>query len=189
MKKAYLILSLVLWFSLFGCYYDDDGRFISLQTQDAFVFENNENYSIGDTLYIELNFSRYLDEDGFSNKLDVFESSGNETLGYDLGLIDFTELPNGGFQGSTARIDPEALFAEKGIVDDLGRISVKLNMEMALYESRIGLILREAGRFEFNSRSLIFLQNNGPNAQDKIRITLLNSFSDPEPNFEFTVSE
>ena len=190
MKKAYLFISVVVLVLLLGCSFDDDNRFINLEIQDALVFDNNENYSVGDTLYIELNFSRYLDEEGFSNKLDVFESSGIVSFEYDdISLFKFSESDN---RFQIATLAPEFLFAEKGSIDDSGIVSVELNMETAQYESRIGVILQEVGRFSFSGLEFLFLfdrLSRQSSDDERVRISIRHRFSGTPPNFEFTVSE
>ncbi|MDC0008267.1 hypothetical protein OAE12_01000 [bacterium] len=190
MKKPNLFLFIGLLALLLGCSSADDGSFVDLEIQDALIFDNNENYSVGDTLYIELNFSRYLDEEGFSNKLDVFESSGIESFEYDdISLFKFSETEN---RFRIATIAPEFLFAEKGSIDDSGTVSVELNMETAQYESRIGVILQETGRFSFSGLEFLFLFDRFSGQisdEDRVRISIRHRFSGTPPNFEFTVSE
>ena len=190
MKKLYLFLFAGLWALLLGCSSTDDGSFVDLEIQDALVFENNENYSVGDTLYIDFNFSRYLDEEGFSNKLDVFESSGIERFeSYGIRLLRFSESDN---RFLIATIPPVSLFAEKGSLDDFDTVSVELNMETAQYESRIGLILQETGRFSLSGLESLFLfeRFSEQNAdEEKVRINIRHNFSADPPNFEFTVTE
>lgn len=170
-----------------GCTsYDDYGsnRYVRLELQDAISVENNQNYTVGDTIFIELNFSRYLDEKGFSNKLDIYESSGSEGFRYSFGLDKYSDL-SGGFQRIT--ITPEFLFAEKGTLGDFGDILVELNPEKTQYESKIGLILGEAGRFNLDFQYL-YLESTDF-FEDKVQIGIEHNFSNSGGAFEFIANE
>lgn len=185
MKKL-AILSLVIGCVLLSaCNYDDDGRYLSLEIQDALIFENNQNYVVGDTIFFELNFSRYLDETGFSNKLDVFESSGAETFRYGFGLNKFSEL-SGGF--SHVEVSNDFILAEKGeVLEGMSVAIAQLNQNQVEYESRIGIVLVESGLFELPFQNLFVTSYNY--SDDKIQIELVHSYSGEIPNFQFTVSE
>lgn len=186
MKKIYLILFAAVCILSFGCSFEDDGGNIFLEIEDALIFENNQNYVVGDTLYVELNFSRYLDEAGFSNKLDVLESSGSEDFHYDFSVNKFSELSNG-----FTRIDisPEFLFAEKGTVGVFGptTATAQLNSAKTQYESRIGLVLVETGSFELDLRFLRIRSNVF--SEDRVQIEIQHRFMGIPPNFEFEVTE
>jgi hypothetical protein len=186
MKKIYAILVIILCLIFVSCYSDDydSNRFISLSIEDAVIFDNDENYVVGDTIFVDLNFSRYLPEEGFSNLLDIYESSGADIYYYNYGLNKFSELSNG-FQ--RVNIDSEFLFAEKGSIDVFERGGVVLNADETLYESRIGLVLAEAGRFQFDFEFLNIYSDNY--SRDKVQIELRHGFTGTPPSFEFTVTE
>lgn len=184
MKRITFIVLTLLLIAMVSCYRDDDSnRYISLAIQDAVIFENNQNYTLRDTIYVELNFDRYLDEKGYPNKLDIFESSGAESFRYDFGLNRDSDIAEG-FR--PVEISPEFLLAEKGTVDRFGSATAQLNPERTRYESRIGIILAEEGTFELdftfiNLYSTAYLE-------DKVEIEILHNFSSTPPNFQFTVS-
>ncbi len=186
MKHIYVTSAFALCVLLSGCYSDDDfsNSHVNLQITDALVFENDQVYSVGDTIYIDLNFSRYLDEVGFSNQLDVYESSGSESFQYDLRLEKFSELSNG-FR--PIAVSPEFIFAEQGTADEFGRTLAQLNNEKSQYESRVAIILPEAGRFNFDFRYL-YLESIDY-FEDKVRIYIEHNFSNSDGIFEFTVNE
>lgn len=185
MKTKFLFGLALVGMILFGCSYDDDGSYVSLEIRDALTFENNQNYVVGDTIYFELIFSRYLDEEGFSNKLDVFESSGSDSFYYNFDVNKFSELSDG-----FRRIDiaQEFIFAEKGSIGEFGGNTAKaeLNDAKIQYESRIGLILAEEGRFELDLTFLYIRSDNY--AEDRVRIDIRHVFATDPPNFEFMVS-
>ncbi len=184
MKKIFIVVFIVLCAIFLGCHYDDDSSYINLEIQDAIVFENNQNYVVGDTIFFELNFSRYLDEAGFDNKLDIFESSGADSFFYDFSLNKFSEQA-GGFR--YIDVADEFIFTEKGTVTGFGGASADLNQEKTLYESRVGLILVETGSFQLDL-DFYSLRSSGY-SEDKVQISIQHLFTDNPPNFEFMVSE
>ena len=185
MGKIFATVLVVTCFVFLGCYSDDDGsRYIRLSIEDALVFDNEENYVVGDTIFVDLNFSRYLPEEGYDNLLDIYESSGSESFYYNYGLSKFSELSNG-FR--TVAIDSSFLFAEKGNIDGYRGADVVLNANQTQYESRIGLILAESGIFRFDFDFLNIYSNNY--SRDHVQIEIQNIFSTTQTNFEFTVAE
>jgi len=183
MKKLSISILIVACSFFVGCYYDDDGGYISLEIQDAITFENNLNYVVGDTLFFELNFSRYLDEAGFTNKLDVFESSGVDSFYYYYSLNKFSEQA-GGFR--EIAVADEFVYAEKGTIRN-GGADAKLNPDMTVYESRVGIILVETGSFQLDFD--FFRLNSFGYSQDKVRIDIEHTFSSGINKFEFEVTE
>lgn len=186
MQKIYKAILVIICLMFLSCYSgdDDSNRFIALSIEDALVFENRENYVVGDTVFIGLNFSRYLPEEGFTNLLDIYQSSGSETFYYNYGLSRFSELSNG-FQ--SVAIDPVFLVVEKGTIGDFRGNGAVLNTDQTLYESRVGLVLAEEGRFRFDFDFLnIFSDTFSP---DHVQIEIRNRFSGTPPNFEFVVAE
>lgn len=182
-RIPFIVLSILAIMAV-SCYGDDDpNRYISLVIQDALVFQNDENYTVGDTLYIELDFDRYLDEEGYPNKLDVYESSGAESFWYDFALNRSSDLSNG-FQ--RVEISPEFLLPEKGTVNGFGDATAQLNPERTRYESRIGLILAEEGTFELD---LLFISlYSEAFFDDRVQIEIQHTFSGTPPSFQFTVT-
>lgn len=184
MKKIVVIVFIILCTFFVACKYDDDGSYISLEIQDAIVFENNLNYVVGDTIFFELSFSRYLDEQGFPNKLDVYESSGADSFFYDFDLNKFSEQA-GGFR----RIDiaDNLIFSEKGTVTGFGGVSADLDDERANYESRVGIILAETGRFQLDLN--FYSLRSSAYSEDRVQIDIQHRFTGNQPDFEFTVTE
>lgn len=167
-----------------GCRYDEDGRYQYLEIQDAIVFENNQNLVVGDTIFFELNFSRYLDEAGFSNKLDIYDSTGADSFYYNFELNKFSEQ-SGGF--SRIYVADEFIFTEKGTLTGNRGVTANLNQDKTVYESRVGLILVETGRFQLDL-STLSIRSSG-NLEDTVYIDIRHLFTDDQPNFEFDVSE
>ena len=175
MKKIIGILGIVLgglfWMQ---CSPPDDDVYwnnVELKIKDILKVENQGNYIVGDTLFFELNFSRYLPEEDKSNLLDVYETSGAYEFTYNFGILKYSAF-SGIYQGF--RIDEEFLVAEKGDVDFSNQISVIFNMETNIYESRIGIVLAEEGEYQLNFDYLNL-------------ISAYNSYN-PSVNIEHTVT-
>lgn len=181
MNYKFGILILVL-LSFAACTFDDDGRFISLTIQDAITIEKNQNLIVGDTVFIALSFSRFLDEEGFSNQLDVYESTDSDAFRYDFQLQKFSELSDG-FQ--PVQIASEFLFAENGAITNFGGTTAVLNEDKTRYESRIGLVLAESGRFLLDFEFLNLSSTNF--SEDRVQIDIQHFFVENQSNFEFTV--
>ncbi len=186
MKK--LSICLLLTILLYSCYSDDynDNSSITLELEDAFVLENQENYVIGDTIFVNLSFSRYLDEEGYSNLLDIYESTGTERFNYDLELEKYSAISNDYVRVS---ISSEYVFAEKGeyIAGTYGQVTALLNLDQDEYESRVGIILAEPGTFRFN---FDYTYIAAEYEYDKIYLGLNHRFTDAkEEDFIFVVSE
>ena len=193
MKDFGKTLVLIPFLILFGCHsYDDgiNGGTIDLSITDAFVFDNQENYVVGDTLFFELKFSRYLPEQRYSELLDVFETTGSEAFIYSLGLSKFSEF-SGTFD--FIDIDPEFILAPS--LDDMdyfggkhdGNIAAFLNEEQSEYTSNVVIILAEEGRYTLDFNYVRFSSNYN---QNNINIDIYHNIT-PENMLatEFTVTE
>jgi len=178
MKIQVLVGLLVFTFLFVGCTSRDDdfNNVVRLQIEDAVEFENKKNYIVGDTIFFELNFSRYLKEDGYSNLLDIYETTGAEEFHYSFALNKFSDFSN---SYTRVFIDPEFIFDQKGTAfDQYSGVTVILNQEKNFYESKIGLILAEAGKFKFD---FDFLYLNNRYVQDKISVEIQHVFTETDP--------
>jgi hypothetical protein len=171
---------------LIGCISQDfdENRYITLKIEEAITVENNVNYAVGDTLFFEVNFSRYLEEEGYNNLLDIYQSSGSSAFRYFYQVSKFSDLSND-FQGID--VSPDFILVEKGTSNDSGAAFADLNNEKTQYESRIGVILAEAGTFELNFDRSTFYSYSF--LSDKVEIDIINTFSNGIDKFEFTVNE
>ena len=177
---------------LVGCLSREDDSFnrsVSLDILDAFTFQNEKEYAVGDTIYFELSFSRYLPEDGYPNLLDIYETTDEEQFGYSFSFEKFSEQESG-FRA--VNIDPQFIIAEKNDItnnfyfSDLGTIAT-LNDAKDTYESRVGIILKEAGVFRFDFENTYF---NTPYNYNKVQLGIWHGISDREAvDFEFSVIE
>lgn len=192
MNSIYKLSIVVSCLVLVGCLSREDDSFsrsVSLDIQDAFTFQNEMEYAVGDTIYFELRFSRYLPEEGYPNLLDIYETTDAEEFGYSFGFEKFSEQENG-FR--VINIDPQFIIAEESNTDDfyfysnIGTVA-KLNAAQDMYESRVGIILKEDGLFRFDFENTYF---NSPYNYDKVQVGIWHEISDSDAvDFEFNVIE
>lgn len=128
---------------------DDDVYWDSVQLviEDHLKVENTENYIVGDTLFFELDFSRYLPEAGESSLLDVYETSGASEFSYSFNVSKYSAFSE---SYQDVWLDDKYVIAEKGIADYSSEVSVILNSETNIYESRIGIVLAEEGEYQLD---------------------------------------
>ncbi|MGB6151203.1 MAG: hypothetical protein WBG48_04360, partial [Pricia sp.] len=161
MKIFRVILVVTLSVMFFGCFSDDDAyrntRYLSIS--DAIVFDNQENYVVGDTLFFELEFSRYLPEEGYTELLDIFETSASEVFGYSFGISKFSTFSN---NFEFVNIAPEFILATRLTDTDYfgggytGNMAAQLNEERSRYTSKVGIILVEEGRYALDFSNITF---------------------------------
>lgn len=185
MKKGLLLLLIISSTVFYGCYSDDDSTFVDLQIEDALILENEKTYVVGDTIYFALDFSRYLEEDGFSNRLDIFETTGAASFNYPMVLEKFSSQSNA-YVGVTVA-NGLVVESKRNLADNFNTIAAVLNPSQDLYESRIGVILAEPGDFRF---SFDFLTLYPDYAGDRISLFISHRFTNFVPeDFEFEVTE
>lgn len=177
---------------LIGCFSKEDdsfGRSVSLDILDAFTLQNDKDYVVGDTIYFELKYSRYLPEEGYPNLLDIYETSEAEEFGYSFGFEKYSEQENG-FR--LINIDPQLIITEENNIDDFyfydnTGTAAKLNAAQDAYESRVGIILKEQGLFRFDFDNIYF---NSPYNTSKVQVGIWHGISDIDTkDFEFNVGE
>ncbi|MFS4492465.1 hypothetical protein [Maribacter sp. 2308TA10-17] len=177
---------------LVGCFSNDDGGFgrtVSLNIQDAISMENLKQYNVGDTIFFDLRFSRYLAEEGFDEPVDIFETTKAEHFSFSFDFQKFSELEN---RFSPINIDEEFVVAEKRDLDTFYYYggygtSVGLNEAQDSYETTVGIILVEDGLFRFDFDN-IYIQS--PYDFEQVQISIYHSFSvDGRLDTEFEVLE
>lgn len=186
MKKINILTVLFLSLLVWGCYTGDDyNSYISLKVEDPLTIENKTNYVVGDTLYFELQFSRYLPEEGYSNLLDIYESTQAEEFRYSFGLGKYSSFSN---NYDNVNIAFDYLFAEKGSVfrDYNNEAYAVLNTEKTLYESRVGIILAEAGEYRLNFG---YLNLNSINSADHVTIGIESTKVKDTLSTDFVVTQ
>tara|TARA_B100001179_G_scaffold231724_1_gene222390 strand:+ start:1145 stop:1654 length:510 start_codon:yes stop_codon:yes gene_type:complete len=165
---------------------DDEYRPIWLTAQNAFDFPLQNEFSVGDTLYVEQYFSRYLPEEGYEELLDVYETTKDEEFGYSFQIEKYSNLSQ---DYNWVDLDPQFILGNKV---DGGYNSVEilalLNSSRDAYESRFGIVLAEAGSFRLNLSHVIF--HNGYDQANEIYLDIRHEFSNEEEAlWEFTVTE
>ena len=185
LSRALLIVVAGILFT--SCYKrDDDFNFpISLEIEDALIFKNNKNYIVGDTIFLELNFSRYLKEAGYSELLDIYVTTAAEQFLYDFDMEKFSIQSN---EYRRLSIDSQFLLSEKGnLFPDANRAGAIFNQNTDMYESKVGIILAEEGRYILN---MDFLYISSDEELDKVRVIIEHRFTDTDTErFAFSVSE
>ena len=190
MTLIYRFSLVVFFFVLLGCFSSDDsfGRWVRLDLNDAFSIENKKEYVVGDTIFFELRFSRYLPEEGFSELLDVYETTKSADFGFSFRFQKFSEL-EGGFR--EIYISEDFIVADKNNVNDYfyqhyGTVAT-LNTTNDTYVARVGVILVEAGRFRFDFDNVSI---QSPFGSDQVQVEIYHSFSGiGQLDTEFVVTE
>ncbi|UOY06197.1 hypothetical protein L0P88_20010 [Muricauda sp. SCSIO 64092] len=182
MKKSVVFIVGLMGLSVIGCFSgnDDYGYYPWIIISDAFTFENKENYQVGDTIIFNLSFSRYLDEDGYNNKLDIYETSNSKAFSY---YPDFRKLS--AFSDSF-----EGVYIREGLLySPNGTINVaKLNTGTNTYESRMGIILVEEGEYSL-SFNAVNLNSNTPYYSENIEVNITNLSENTPEAYYFKVEE
>ncbi|TKD67242.1 hypothetical protein [Flavobacterium sp. ASW18X] len=179
MKKILRILSLCGLILVGSCISDDDFFVPLLTIEDAFTFENQENYQVGDTIYFTFEFSRYLPEDGQPNLLDIFESTGANDFYYDVEFSKFSSFSN-----SYQRIYTEKsnYFSPDG---ETNLASYNPNTET--YTSTTAIVLVETGDFQLDFNSAYI--NSYDFSPNKVNLTIQNIGINTTQEYFFTVIE
>ncbi|PIB31492.1 hypothetical protein [Maribacter sp. 4G9] len=185
MKSNFFLLMLLLFF--YSCYTNDEEGFsyIQIEVENALVVDNQGNYMVGDTLFVNLNFSRYLQEDGYTNLLDIYKSTAAERFSYSLDLEKFSTISNDYIRTPIA---PENIYAVTGeLQNEYGEVVAVLNENRDIYSSRIGIVLKESGNYRLNFQYVTIRPEYKP---DKIFLEIIPRFPNTlEEDFIFTVAE
>ncbi len=155
MKK--IVICLIMGIVLIGCYSSDDyyDRTVRLQVRDVITFTNDKEYQVGDTLRFEVAFSRYLNEDGFSSPLDVFETTGAEAFSYGFDLYQYSDFSK---RFEPIFLDSELVIGSKGEGSYYfgNGVVAELNETRDTYVSEVGVVLVESGTFQLDFDFLYF---------------------------------
>ena len=103
------------------------------------IVENEGSFVVGDTVFYEIRFSRYLEEEGFNNLLDIYETTGADEFYYSYGLNKLSSFTN---NYERINIDSNFVVIEEG--GEYG-VSAILNQAQTEYVSRVGIVLQEEG--------------------------------------------
>ncbi len=181
-KSTVLVLGLLGLLFMMGCFSVDDDiiYYPRVDIYDAFTFENKESYKIGDTIFFDVSFSRFLDENGYDNKLDIYETTNSKKFFYTPFFQKF----------STFSDSYEGVYVREGLLySPNGAINVaKLNTNTNIYESRMGIILVEEGEYAISFNSVSF-HSYVPYFSENVDVYITN-FSDNTPKtYHFTVED
>ena len=79
MKTVQYTFLIALSFLLTNCDTNDNGFYnnVFAEIPNLVSVETQPNYSVGDNLYITADFSRYLNETGQTEPLDIYKTTGN----------------------------------------------------------------------------------------------------------------
>ncbi|WP_276168973.1 hypothetical protein [Zobellia alginiliquefaciens] len=186
--------AMLLGLFLVGCYHDDDGgsSYIYVEALDAFTFEAEDEYVVGDTIFFSQKFSRYLKENGYSELLDVYETTKAEQFGYSFDLQKFSEFSN---TYVSISIDSKYLLTTELDTSDYyysnyGTIA-ELNDQKDAYESKVGIILPESGKFKLDFSNVQFRSQFYHHLyNENISLSIAHQFTDiDDTTLEFVVSE
>ncbi len=146
-RKVVLIVLLgILTFSLIACYRDDGYyRNVQVELQNAVTFQEKEIYQIGDTLYFDVGFSRYVEEQGYSNLLDIYATTKETKYGYNFWLSKFS-AQSGGYNTISINLS-STLFNGKVLDSNYYDFYSELDTEKEEYVSQIGIVLKEEGDY------------------------------------------
>ena len=177
MKKSTVLILGLLGLFMTGCFTSDDDYFYHrVDIYDAFTFENKENYQVGDTIFFNLSFSRYLDEDGYDNKLDIYETTSSKKFFYTLPFFRKFSNFSDSYQGVYAR--EGLLYSPNGTIN-----VAKLNTSTNIYESQMGIVLVEEGRYSI-SFNFVNFRPDIPYFSENIDLNITN-FSENTPKIYY----
>ncbi|MDO5971900.1 hypothetical protein Q4Q35_19025 [Flavivirga aquimarina] len=182
MKKLFVLIISLIGLFMIGCFSGDDdyGYSPSVAISDAFSFENEENYQVGDTLFFNLNFSRYLDEDGYDNELDIYETSNSEEFFYNP---DFRKFSSFSDLYESVSIRQELFYSPNETTN-----VAKLNTGTNTYESQMGIILAEAGEYSISFNS-VHISSGIPYYSENVDVNITNFSKNTPETYYFTVEE
>lgn len=191
MKK--IILTLLLSISLTSCYTDDDrfynNRNINLNVKNLIEIENQPNFTIDDYVFFNVNFSRFLPEDGFSDLLDIQRTSKSNKFNL---LINFYKKDVYGNWIYTNFNNFYQLDKGEIISNEFGNSAFSvLNTSTNQYEFRAGIKLLEQGEYRLVIEPNVYSFNQNFNFYDSntIAVNLFHSFDSTTQNeLIFTVN-
>ncbi|MET0758884.1 MAG: hypothetical protein ABWZ56_00575 [Flavobacterium sp.] len=160
--KYFLLFTLGLFITT-SCDTNDDGFYntIYLHSSNLIATETQPSYSVGDNLYINANFSRYQEETGQTEPLDIYKTTGNaEEFNFSYVL----ERKNGA-DWELVEITTSQLDIIKGNAVSGAYVfgSAIYNPNNENYEYRVGMPLAQAGEYR-----LSYGYNSGSNEVELI---------------------
>ncbi|WP_289060638.1 hypothetical protein [uncultured Zobellia sp.] len=189
------IVTILLGLLLTGCLSDDGGsnfHYVHVEAIDAFTFDEQMEYAVGDTIFFTQKFSRYLKEDGYSELLDIYETTDDEAFSYYFGLQQFSEFSNA---YEDVYVDPEYIVTSgENTADNYPysnyAVTAILNEAENAYESNVGVILREGGAFRLDLSYVSFNNQSSYYRGEGVSLNIKHRFTNPDNAYlEFEVVE
>ena len=181
MKKSTVLILGLLGVFMIGCFpSDDDYFYLRVDIYDAFTFENEETYQVGDTIFFNLSFSRYLDEDGHDNKLDIYETTSSKKFFYTPFFRKFSAFSDS-YEWVSIRQD---LFYSPNETINVA----KLNTSTNIYESQMGIILAETGEYSISFNS-VYISSSIPSYSENVDVNITNFSKNTPETYYFIVKE
>lgn len=147
MKKN-IALYIVSFFMLTSCWSEDDSsnyKNINLNIPNLIQFETQPTFNINDYVYFNINFSRYLPEQGYSDLLDIYKTTGATNFIFNFNL----------YKKSAYNIYEKVNFSTFYILDKGAIENTYYSNGFALYndinkmyEFRAGIQLLEQGNYK-----------------------------------------
>ena len=175
---------------------------VYLSAPDLIQIEAQQTYHVGDILYLNSNnFSRYLNEPGQSNKLDVYKTTGGANS-FNFTYLLEKKIGDTDDDWALVVLGPN-LIKEKGAADEtdlyVAALCVyKANANPALdsYEFRNGLKLTQPGQyrlsFGYNSASATSVELRSDSFNNNLFLNIdsvMTNGLDSAGNYNFTVLE
>ncbi|MBU3682358.1 MAG: hypothetical protein FGM16_10535 [Flavobacterium sp.] len=151
MKRIQLLLFFVFGIGVTACSSKDSDFYneIAITVPEIVTLENQNSYQINDTVWIQSNFSRYLQESNQTKLLDVYATTG-EASGFIFPFFIEKKQTNGDWTFYALGTN---LIEKKGISQEYSGYYVGTsvyNNAGEKYEFRSGIKLTEAGEYRLN---------------------------------------
>jgi hypothetical protein len=191
MKK--IILALIISTSLVSCWSDDDSyydnRTINLNVKNLIEIENQTNFLVDEYVFFNVNFSRFLPENGFSDLLDIQRTSKSNKFNV---FINFYKKDAYGNWIFTNFNNFYQLDKGEIITSEFGNNAFSvLNTSTNQYEFRAGIKLLEQGEYRLviDPNVYSFNQNFNSYNSNNISVNLFHTFDSSTQNeLIFTVN-
>lgn len=173
MKSIKLLFLAIVAMTAFSSCGDDDEFYNSkyVAIPDLIQVERQNVYLVGEAIYVNTDFSRLLNEPGFSTPLDIYKTTNGASFSFSFGL----EKRNPDNTWSIVDLENKMIGDRGNIFDGSYNIAECIyNPETETYQFRAGIPLQETGTyrifFGFSDASRLELASNN----DSEKSTYLN---------------
>lgn len=189
--KYYFLLAGLLIFS--SCDTNDDGFYnvVYLHATDLVTVDTQPSYNVDDYLYVTADFSRYQVEEGHTELLDIYKTTGNATK-FNFSYILERKMPNDTWE--LVSIPTNTLQIIKGDALSGSYVSGNCVFNPAddTYEYNVGVPLEQAGDYRLSygydtSSNEIELVSNSTGLNLYMGILTSTNYNSP-PYYLFTVN-